>query len=199
MSKIPLTLQSAQDLLFSKMQNQNLRRHCMAVGKTLRQFHEYYSQNHTELGKLTADQWEIVGLLHDSDYEVTKDNPEKHVLTLIEWMNDYDAPEELIDALKTHNSENVNLKKPQTLLEWTLECCDELTGFIVAVALVMPGKKLAEVTIEAVGKKMKQKEFSRAVDRHQIEQCNEKVNLPLKKFIEITLSAMQKNSGFLEL
>ncbi len=199
MSKIPLNLQSAQELLFAKMQNQNLRRHCIAVGKTLREFHDFYRQNGREIGGLTADQWEIVGLLHDSDYEVTKDSPEKHVVTLIGWMNDYDAPTELIDALKTHNSEAGNLRKPQTLLEWTLECCDELTGFTVAVALVMPNKKLAEVTVETVLKKFKQKEFSRAVNRSQIEQCEQKVGVPVEKFVGTTLTAMQKSSQLLGL
>ena len=80
-----------------------------------------------------------------------------------------------------------------------MECCDELTGFIVAVALVMPNKKLSEVSVETIFKKFKQKEFAKAVEREQILQCEEKVNVSPEKFVEITLKAMQNNSELLGL
>jgi len=194
MNKNPLTLDSAQKLLFSKMQNQNLRRHCIGVGKTLAAFWDFYKSENRQMGDLSKEEWEIVGMLHDSDYEFTKDNFTKHVVTLIEWLKDYDVKEEMLDALKTHNSKIAQLKKPQTLLEWTLECCDELTGFIVAVALILPDKKLKSVIVDSVVKKFGQPAFARAVNRNQITQCVEKVNVPVEKFVEVTLKAMQENS-----
>jgi predicted hydrolase (HD superfamily) len=201
MDKIPLTLLSSKELLFSKMQNQNLRRHCMGVGKTLSGFWDFYKSNgrDSEIENLSKDEWEIVGMLHDSDYEFTKEDFTKHVVTLVEWLEEYDVKVEMLNALKSHNNKTTNLREPQTLLEWTLECCDELTGFIVAVALILPSKKLADVTAESVIKKFGQPAFARAVDRSQIAQCGDKCQVPVEKFVEITLKAMQENSGLLGL
>ena len=194
-----LTIETATDLLHENMKNQNLRRHCYAVGKVLRAYHDYYVKEGRDVGKLTADDWEIVGLLHDSDYEITQDDWTQHTLVLLDWLKDYEVDEEILNVFRSHNNKITQLREPETLLEWTLECCDELTGFIVAVALVMPGKKLADVTVERVTKRFKQKEFARAVDRSQITQCEEKVNAPVEKFVEISLTAMQENADLIGL
>ena len=76
-------------------------------------------------------------------------------------------------------------------MEWSLYCCDELTGLIVAVALVKPDKKLASVTVDSVLNKWKSKGFAAGVDRGQIELCSEKLGIELRDFIGITLEAMQ--------
>jgi predicted hydrolase (HD superfamily) len=199
MQKQELTLQTATDILHENMQNKNLRKHCYAVGKTLSEFYDFYKNERRDTGNLTKEQWEIVGILHDADWEKTTNTPEKHVFELISWLEDYQVPEELLNALKSHNHKKAQIRTPQTLLEWTLECCDELTGFIVAVALVMPNKKLSEVSVETIFKKFKQKEFAKAVEREQILQCEQKLRVKPEKFVEITLNAMQKNSGLLGL
>ncbi len=194
-----LDIQTATELLHENMQNKNLRKHCYAVGKALSEFYDFYLNEGRDVGNLTKEQWEIVGILHDADWEKTTENPDRHVFELISWLEDYNVAEELINALQTHNYKMAKIREPQTLLEWTLECCDELTGFIVAVALVMPNKKLSEVSIENIFKKFKQKEFARAVEREQILQCKDKVGLEPEKFVEITLRAMQKNADLLGL
>jgi predicted hydrolase (HD superfamily) len=194
-----LTLNTATELLHKNMENKNLRKHCYAVGKTMAGFYDYYLSEGRNVGNLTKEQWEIIGILHDADWEKTTNNPERHVFQLIEWLQDYNVPEELLNALKTHNYKMAQIRKPQTLLEWTLECCDELTGFIVAVALVMPNKKLADVSVETILKKFKQKEFARAVDRNQITQCEEKVSVDIETFVGVTLKSMQENSNLLGL
>ena len=74
-----------------------------------------------------------------------------------------------------------------------------MTGFIVAVALVQPDKKLSSVTLESVLKKFKQKEFARAVDRSQIAQCEEKLGIVLTDFVGVALKAMQDNSDLMGL
>jgi len=194
-----LDIQTATELLHENMQNKNLRKHCYAVGKALSEFYDFYLNEGRDVGNLTKEQWEIVGILHDADWEKTTENPDRHVFELLSWLEDYNVAEELINALQTHNYKMAKIREPQTLLEWTLECCDELTGFIVAVALVMPNKKLSEVSIENIFKKFKQKEFARAVEREQILQCKDKVGLESEKFVEITLRAMQKNADLLGL
>jgi predicted hydrolase (HD superfamily) len=201
MAKLQLNLNSAKDLLFSKMQNQNLRRHCLGVGKTLSKFWDFYQSEgrQQEMGTLSKEEWEIIGMLHDSDWEETTNIPEEHTKRLLGWLDQYDVPEEMLNVFRSHNNKNTHLREPQTLLEWTLECCDELTGFIVAVTLMKPNKKLSEVEVENIFKKFKQKEFARQVDRQQILQCEEKCKIPAVKFVEITLGAMQENSGLLGL
>lgn len=194
-----LTLQSALELLHQNMESKNLRKHCYAVGKTLSGFYDFYKSEGIDTGGLTREQWEIVGTLHDADWEKTTNNPERHVFELISWLEDYQVPEELLNALKSHNHKEAKIRTPQTLLEWTLECCDELTGFIVAVALVMPNKKLSELSVETIFKKFKQKEFAKAVEREQILQCEDKLGIKPEKFVKITLSSMQKNSELLGL
>jgi predicted hydrolase (HD superfamily) len=84
-------------------------------------------------------------------------------------------------------------------MEWALETVDELTGFIVAVALVRPEKQLATVTVESVMKKWKMTAFAAAVDRSQIAQCEEKLGIPLPDFIALTLKSMQDNHDTLGL
>ncbi|HCC42135.1 hypothetical protein A2473_03330 [candidate division WWE3 bacterium RIFOXYC2_FULL_42_13] len=195
MDKKLLNKDAALELLHEKMKNQNLRRHCYAVGKVLADFYDYYSSP----GGLTKEQWEIAGILHDADWEITKDNPGRHTIELLEWLENYEVPTELLEVFRSHNSKTTQLRTPETRLEWTLECCDELTGFIVAVALVMPEKKLEQVTVDSVLKKFRQKEFARQVDREQISQCEEKLGISLNDFVSLTLEAMKKNSELLSL
>jgi predicted hydrolase (HD superfamily) len=77
-------------------------------------------------------------------------------------------------------------------MEWALECCDELSGFIVAVSLVKGGK-ISDVDVSSVQKKWKQKAFAAAVDRSQTEQVQEKLGIELEKFMEVVLNAMKAN------
>ena len=195
----PLTKDTALEFLHEKMKNQNLRRHCYAVGMVLRAYHDYFSTIERNLPGLTAQDWEIAGLLHDSDYEATKDDPTKHTQVLLDWLKEYEVREEILDVFRSHNSKITGLRSPQTLLEWTLECCDELTGFIVATALILPSKKLADVTLEGVLKRLDQPAFARAVDRSQITQCETRLQIPVEKFVDIALKAMQKNHEVLGL
>lgn len=197
--KKELNLQSATDLLHTNMQNKNLRKHCYVVGKVLSAFYDYYKEKGIDTGSLNKEQWEIIGILHDADWELTTQDPSKHTLETLKWLKEYETSEEIINTIKSHNNKTTNLRCPETILEWCLECCDELTGFIVAVALVMPTKKLADVTIESILKKFKQKEFARAVDRTQITQCEEKLGIKPEEFIQVSLSTMQKSSDLLNL
>ena len=77
-------------------------------------------------------------------------------------------------------------------MQWSLYCCDELTGLIVATALVKPDKKLSLVSVDSVMNKWGQKSFAAGVDRRQIELCVEKLHIELREFIEIALSSMQQ-------
>ena len=188
-----MTREKALQLLNIHIKNQNLRRHCLAVGAVMKALAERFAPDQ-------ADTWEALGLIHDSDWEETKDNPDQHTrLTLkhLEELGEVDGP--LVHALKSHNRKYTHLAELDGQMEWALECCDELTGFIVAVTLVRPDKKLASVTVESVLKKFPNKEFAKAVDREQITQCEEKLGIPLPEFVGIALKTMQNISGELGL
>lgn len=139
-----------------------------------------------------ADKWEVVGLLHDGDYEKTKDTPEKHTLIMHEWLKvEGVTDEEILNAILSHNYIHTGQNPPSNKMEWALYCCDELTGFIIAVTLVRPEKQLAHVTLDNVLKKWDEKAFAAAVDRKQIEECDVRLGISKNEFIEIALKAMQ--------
>lgn len=164
-----------------------------AVMKALAEYflnHESRSMNY---GKIDIEKWGILGLLHDGDYEVTKEDWTKHTLLMIDWLKKHgEDDEELICALQSHNGERTGFPGPDSPMEWALACCDELTGFIVAITLVRPDKKLASVDVDSVLKKFPQKEFAKAVNRDDITRCEEKLGIPLREFVQISLEAMKK-------
>ncbi|MBI4359274.1 MAG: HDIG domain-containing protein [Candidatus Nealsonbacteria bacterium] len=187
-----ITRDQALGLLHEKMQSQNLRRHCYAVEAVMGALARHFGAN--------QEKWEIVGLLHDGDYEETKAIPEQHTLKMVEWLKEMgETDPEIIEAILSHNFSHTGQNSPKNKLEWSLYCCDELTGLIVAVALVRPDKKLASVTVESVLGKWKEKSFAGGVKREQIEECEKELGLPLAEFIQIALSAMQEISNELGL
>lgn len=181
-----ITKEQARQLLHDHTKNQNLRRHMYAVGYAMRALA-------VKLGG-DPDVWETLGLLHDADWEETKDAPDEHTKHTLSWLRNLgetDGP--IVHALMSHNRRRTHLAELEGEMEWALETVDELTGFIVAVALVRPEKQLLSVTVDAVMKKWGQKAFAAAVEREQIGQCEEKLGIPLSDFISLTLSAMQKH------
>jgi len=108
------------------------------------------------------------------------------------WLKEVgETDEEIISAILSHNYAHTGQNLPKNNLEWSLYCCDELTGFIVAVTLVHPDKKLASITVDSILKKWGQKSFASGVKREQIEECELRLEIPLKQFIKIALGAMQ--------
>ncbi len=175
--------EQALKLLHSKMQNQNLRRHCYAVGAVMKALGKHFKDD--------ADTWEVVGILHDGDYEETKATPELHTMKMHEWLKKVGiTKKEILEAILSHNYAHTGQNPPKNNLEWSLYCCDELTGLIVAVALVK-GAKLSDVTVESIENKWDKLGFAGGVDRKQIAECESRLGIPLRNFIEIALSSMQ--------
>jgi putative nucleotidyltransferase with HDIG domain len=176
--------EEALSLLHSKIQSPNLRKHCYAVAAVMKSLAKHFDEDEAK--------WEITGILHDGDYEVTKDAPEKHTVLMAEWLKENgETDKELIEAILSHNFSHTGQNPPKNNLEWSLFCCDELTGFIVAVTLVRPDKKLESVTVENILGKWNSKSFAAGVKREQIEMCEEKLGIKLNDFIALALKAMQ--------
>ncbi|OGG00347.1 hypothetical protein A2Y99_01000, partial [Candidatus Gottesmanbacteria bacterium RBG_13_37_7] len=144
--KNSFTREKALDLLHRNMNNINLRKHCYAVEAVMRALAKHFSED--------EETWVIAGLIHDADYELTKGDTAKHVITVVSWLRDLGSDENIIKAVYAHGWKFVEgCPEPQNKMEWSLYCCDELTGLIVGVALVRPDKKLSSVTVESVLKK----------------------------------------------
>lgn len=171
----------ALDLLHKNMKNENLRRHCYAVEAAMRALARYFKED--------EDLWGVVGLIHDADYE--KDS-KAHPKNVVKWLKEIDAKADIHDAVASHAWGYMEeAPQPKTKMQWALYCCDELTGLIVAVALVKPEKRLAAVSVDSVMKKWNNKGFAAGVDRKQIENCKPMLGIELERFVEITLTAMQ--------
>lgn len=182
-----ISREKAIEILEQHLKNKNLFRHCLAVEAAMRGLAEYFNED--------KEKWGIVGLLHDGDWEETKNNPQLHTIKMIEWLKEEKAKDkEILQAILSHNFAHNGQNQPRSKMEWALYTCDELTGLIVATALVMPDKKITSVTMESVLKKFPSKSFAAGVKREQIKMCQEKLNIPLEKFIEIVLTAMKKIS-----
>lgn len=161
------------------VQNENLRKHMYAVSEAMRAYARKYSED--------EDKWAAVGLLHDFDWEIhptAEEHPLKGSLILKERGWD----EEIIRAVLSH-ADYTGVTR-DSLMEKTLFAVDELSGFIVACALVQPTKKLADVKTESVIKKMKKKEFARNVNRDDITNGAAGLGVPLEEHIEFTKNAI---------
>ncbi len=137
--------------------------------------------------------WRVAGMLHDLDWDHLEKDWEKHCGTTLEQMLEtIKAPGELLADIRSHYASMYGEKYPlDSMLRKCLYCVDELTGFIIAVTLVRPSKKIADVEVSSIKKKMKDKGFAAQVDREQIKKCEELLKVPLDEFIQITLKAMQ--------
>jgi putative nucleotidyltransferase with HDIG domain len=128
--------------------------------------------------------WEVTGLLHDIDYEKTKDEPSKHGLEAEKMLGNR-VPPEVVRAIKAHNFERTGVP-PESDLDKALITADAVSGLVIATALVMPNKRLAEVSVNTLKRKFKQKDFARNVDRNKILFC-EQIGLSLDEFLELSL------------
>jgi len=186
-----MTREKALKLLHENMKNVNLRRHCYAAEAVMRALYERLEDG--DRNEKDKERWGIAGLLHDADYELTKETAKKdHTKHVLKWLKELDAETDIYDAIAAHAFNYVEgAPEPKGNMSWALYCCDELTGLIVAVALVKPDKMLASVTLESVMKKWKSSSFAAGVNRKQIEECENRLDIPLREFVGISIKAMQ--------
>jgi len=175
-----MTRNEAYTILTKYLTNKNLIKHCLATEVTMKALSKRFNGN--------EEVWGITGLLHDADYELAKDKPEVHGLLLFE--KEKDIPEDIAQAIKSHNFQLTKVD-PISPMDWAITCCDQLTGLIIASALIHPEKKLQPVTVDFVLNRMKKKDFAKGADRIVILLCEEKLGIPLNEFVSITLTAMQ--------
>lgn len=137
--------------------------------------------------------WKVAGMLHDLDWDNLEKDWEKHCgTTLQQMLDEIGSPTELLGDIRAHYAQMYGADYPlNSKLRQCLYCVDELTGFIIAVTYVRPSKKIADVEVSSVKKKLKDKGFAAQVDRSQIAKCEELLGIPVDEFVQITLEAMK--------
>ena len=199
----------ALKILHEWVKSESLRKHCYAVADSMKHFAQLRGED--------ADLWEAVGLLHDMDYERHPNAPVAgavdpgsakeprprgpgspipatagHPFVGVAWLRDNGWSEEVCRAILSH-ADYANISR-ETALEKTLYAVDELSSFIVAVALVRPTKSIHDVDVRAVKKKMKDKAFARAVNREDIVRGAEELGMPLDDVIAEVIAALKSDA-----
>ena len=180
--------EEAYKLLKKHLKNKNLLKHCLTVEAVMGRLAEHFGED--------KNAWSVAGLLHDIDYEKTKDNPEQHSLVGAEMLREEGLPEELIYAIKVHNDYHGLARSSK--LDKALYATDPLTGLIVAAALIRPEKKLSIVDVEFLLNRFDENSFARGARRDVIASCEE-LDLTLEEFMALGLEAMKGISNELGL
>jgi len=185
-----MTREEAYKFLTDNVRNENLLKHHFAAEAVMKALAENFNSQKTKPEEMVdKNEWGIVGLLHDADYEQTRSYPEKHGIVLAEKLTGKLDPK-LIRAILTHNAHYTKIE-PESPLEWSMYCSDELTGLIVASALIHPDKKLSSLTADFILNRFNEKSFAKGANRDQIKMCEEKLGINLTDFINLALKAMQ--------
>jgi putative nucleotidyltransferase with HDIG domain len=174
------TREQAYALLTKHTRSENLRKHALCVEAAMRYYAREYGAD--------VDAWGIAGLLHDFDYE---EHPslEEHPFVGAEILRSLDYPDDIVEAILGH-SDHTGVAR-ETQMARTLYAVDELTGFIVACALVRPSKSLLDLPVKSITKKFKDKAFCRAVDRDHLRQAADEIELPMRDHVENVLAALK--------
>ena len=179
---------SALNVLHEWIQSETLRKHCYAAADSMKHFAKLRGED--------VDLWEAVGLLHDMDYErypnLDHDATEGHPFVGVAWLREHGWREEICRAILSH-ADYANVSR-ETPMEKTLYAVDELSSFIIAVALVRPTKSIHDVDVRAVKKKMKDKAFARAVNRDDILRGAQELGRPLDEVIAEVIAALKADA-----
>ena len=170
----------AWDILCEHTKTEPLRKHALAVEASMRAYARKFGGD--------EEQWGIVGLLHDFDFEMHP-NEQEHPVKGAEILRERGVPEAIVYAVLCH-ADYLGLER-KTPMDRAIYAVDELTGFVTAVALVRPSKSIAEVDVAAVRKKMKDKGFARAVKRDDITKGAEQLGVDLDEHIAFVIESLK--------
>lgn len=175
-------------LLTEWVQSEPLRRHCIAVESAMRA----YARRNGEDEEL----WGVTGLLHDADYERFPDLETGHPREIVAELERRDAPPEMIHAIAAH-AELMGIAR-ETPLDHTLFAVDELSGFIVACAMVRP-ERLNGMTPKSVRKKLKQPSFAAAVNREEVQAGAAELGIDFDEHVAFVIAALAERADALGL
>jgi len=188
-----ITREKAQQLLNKYITTEWLKLHMRETEVIMKALAKHFGED--------EELWGISGLLHDLDYDYVEKDPQRHVVEfdkILEMENlkiGEDIPEEMYHAIKAHYEEHPQIsQKRESKLDYSLSAAENISGFLVACALVQPDKKISSVKVESVMKKFKKKDFAKAVNRNLIYDI-EKTGLSLEDFVKIALDSINEISS----
>ena len=167
-----LSRDDAYALMTEYTQSESLRKHMLAVEASVRGYARLWGE--------PEDDWAVVALLHDFDYERWPDQ-ENHPFRGVEILQSKGYPEWVTRAILSH-AEYSGVAR-ESRLEHALYACDEMSGFVTAAALVRPSKSVLDLEASSVVKRMKDKAFARAVSRDDLRRGAEELGLPLEDHV----------------
>jgi putative nucleotidyltransferase with HDIG domain len=177
-----LNREQSWELMCTWTESDSLRKHMLAVEAAMRAYARRFGED--------EEKWGITGLLHDMDYE-KHPTPDEHPMVGVRELESRGYPEDVIHAIKGH-ADYLDVPR-DTLMSKTLYAVDELSGFIVACALMRP-EGLENMKAKSVRKKMKQKSFAAAVNRDDIVRGAEELGVDLNEHIEFVAYALRERS-----
>ncbi len=180
--------EQALELLQQYTKSESLLRHAFAVEASMRAYAQKYGED--------VEKWGITGLLHDFDYEQYP-TPQEHTIVGAKILAEQGYPDDVIYAIRAHADYNGLVR--DTALAKALYACDELSGFVMAVAMVRPNRDLADVEVKSVKKKLKDKAFARGVNRDDVYNGAEELGVNLDEHIAFVIHALQGVRGELGL
>ena len=172
--------EEALKVLKKNLKNKNLLNHCIAAEVVMKRLAQHFGED--------EEKWSLAGLLHDIDYDDTKDKPELHSLEGAKMLEEMGLSQDVVYAVKVHN-ERHGLPR-QSLMDKALYATDPTTGLIVAGALIKPEKRLSAIDVPFLVNRMNEKSFAKGANREQIRACSE-LGLTLEEFLDLNLEAMQ--------
>lgn len=170
--------EEALQLLDEYIKTDTLISHCLAVGAIMKELAEKLNED--------SEKWEIAGILHDLDYELTKNNPDIHAIKTVEILDDL-VDQEVKDAILAHNEK----KKVEKDMEIALYAADQLSGLIIAAVLVRPDKDISGLSVKSLKKKFKDKAFARGVERDKINEITQ-LGISIEDFFELAIKGISK-------
>jgi len=174
--------EEAFTILKENLSNKNLIKHSLAVEAVMRSLARRLGQD--------EERWGLAGLLHDIDYE--KADASQHSLVGATMLQELGLDKDICQAVKVHNEAHGIL--PRSLMEKALFVTDPLSGLIVAAVLVLPSKRIKDLTADNILHRFKERAFARGADREIIKKCEVMLGLGLEEFVKIGLGAMQNIS-----
>jgi putative nucleotidyltransferase with HDIG domain len=177
------------ELLKQYIKNERMLNHCYASEAVLRALAMRLNQD--------EEKWGLAGLLHDLDVELVNADPLRHGLETARILTEMNVDPEIVEAIKLHNEMATGIERT-TQFQHSLAAGETITGLIVATALVYPDRKLANVKVSSITKRVKEKAFAASVSREKINEC-ENIGLSLDEFVGISLDAMKSISNQLGL
>jgi predicted hydrolase (HD superfamily) len=183
-----LSREAAYALMTEHTQSESLRKHMLAVEAAVRGYARLWGE--------PEEEWAVVALLHDFDYEKYPD-PADHPFRGVEILKEKGYPEWVTRAILSHA--DYSGVPRESRLEHTLYACDEMSGFVTAAALVRPSKSVLDLEASSVIKRMKDKAFARAVSREDLRRGAEEIGLPLDQHITNVIASLRARADELGL